>query len=63
MITLEVSNYCHECPSFEADVIKLTANGEVIETSVKCQNRGRCHAIYITMLRNLRKGTEECQDS
>ena len=63
MISLEVSKYCNECPSFEAEVNKLFANGEVVETIIKCTKREACHAIYRTALQNLRKGERECQDS
>lgn len=53
MITLDVKDYCHNCPGFEAEVIsdstRLYAGGvEYCEASnkvVKCRYRKRCEAM------------------
>lgn len=45
MIHLEIEKYCHECPEFDADVSKLTANGEVIDTVIQCAHSERCRTI------------------
>lgn len=51
MIVLEVQDYCHDCPSFEADVQRpeklLTNTNEVIvgNTVVRCEYRNRCERL------------------
>ena len=52
MIILEVEDYCHDCPNFEADVenptflyardMKLCSGN----TIVRCDNRRVCREIY-----------------
>ena len=48
-ISLEVQDYCHECPDFEAEVDKerlFTTKGDVmISTIIRCKHSGRCRAI------------------
>lgn len=56
MITLEVADYCHECPGFEPELDRdyrvthsWTPDGREIEkrrTAVRCKYRGRCEAIH-----------------
>lgn len=51
MIVLEVQDYCHDCPSFEADVQrpeKMFADyNEVVmsNTIIHCEYRGRCERL------------------
>lgn len=45
MINLIVENYCHECPSFEANVVNITSVGEVKTTNITCKHRERCKSI------------------
>lgn len=52
MIILEVEDYCHECPEFEADVESPTflyaGNTRVCSgnTIVRCSNRRKCREIH-----------------
>jgi hypothetical protein len=48
-ISLEVQDYCHQCPDFEAEVDKerlFAVNGDVrISTTIRCKHSSRCRAI------------------
>lgn len=48
-IKIEVEDYCHECPEFEADVDTTTlyAGGGAVTVShaIRCEKRERCSAI------------------
>lgn len=50
-IKLEVEEYCHGCPDFEADVTgpeRISHNGVdlmMTDTIVRCEYRNRCRAI------------------
>lgn len=52
MIILEVEDYCHDCPNFEADVENPTFlyDGDMklcsSNTIVRCDNRRVCREIY-----------------
>ena len=67
MIKLDIEEYCHNCPDFEADVDKIeistphkTFDPLVVkedityETVIKCKNRKRCSMIagYFSNSRN-----------
>ena len=60
MIKLDVEKYCHECPSFEADVVHLAPN-----TYIWCKNRERCMALrkYLQKLLDAKKNTNESEKS
>ena len=51
MIVLEVQDYCHDCPSFEADVQrpeKIFADNDMVmmtNTVVRCEYRNRCERL------------------
>lgn len=56
MINLTVEPYCHDCPNFEAEVVKVYGeNKKVLKTNVKCVNCGKCAAIYNHLKRNSKK--------
>lgn len=67
MITLDVADYCHDCPGFETDLRKdnaLTHNsrGTIIkkcETVVTCEYRGRCESIYNYIKKQFEKESKE----
>lgn len=52
MIILEVEDYCHECPEFEADVESPTflydGNVKICSgnTIIRCCNRRKCREIH-----------------
>lgn len=53
MIKLEVEEYCHECPRFEADVenpmVIYNPFGEeafVGDTFIRCINREKCKTLF-----------------
>ena len=63
MIILEVEDYCHECPEFEADVesptfifqsYKKVCSGNTI---VRCSNRRKCREIHSYFKRFAEKET------
>lgn len=50
MIYLNIQNYCHECPDFEAEVLKQDTvdfhmGQELHDTMISCANRNRCYEI------------------
>lgn len=42
MISLDIENYCHNCPKFEPECEKLYADNSVCETIIQCTNKGLC---------------------
>lgn len=46
MISLNVENYCHNCPDFEPKVDKMYGDMKVYEQIVSCVNKERCKHIY-----------------
>ncbi len=44
MISLDIQDYCHNCPDFEP--VKAVAETPFeIYTCVQCENKGKCEAI------------------
>lgn len=44
MISLDIQDYCHNCPNFEPEKVVIKALSETY-TFVQCENKGRCMAI------------------
>ena len=44
MISLDIQDYCHNCPDFEPEKVMIRNPLEVY-TFVQCENKGRCRAI------------------
>ena len=42
MISLDIENYCHNCPKFEPECQKLYADNSICETIIQCTNKGLC---------------------
>ena len=42
MISLQVENYCQDCPNFEPECCKCYANDHAYMTLISCVNRGLC---------------------
>lgn len=74
MITLKVEDYCHNCPEFEPDVDKNTTEyfesdsmsfmrrekrTVMCETTVTCEHRLRCAAIYECATNKAREKKDE----
>ena len=60
MIRLDVRDYCHDCPKFEADVDKriLTGpQGRIAETVVSCEWSDACREIH----KMFEKQNDKCQ--
>lgn len=60
MIELQVADYCHNCPEFEADVQlprrRLYPDGELAvigDTIVCCKHRTRCYSIHTRIRREM----------
>ena len=51
MISLDVENYCHDCPDFDPICDKLYAGNAPYLTLVSCENKDRC--------KNLKKYIEQ----
>lgn len=50
MIELKVEEYCHNCPDFEADVVKNRIRDVVVfvdytDTTITCAHAARCRAV------------------
>ena len=60
MIRLDVQDYCHDCPKFEADVVKRTftgPQGRIAETVVSCEWSDACREIH----KMFEKQNDKCQ--
>lgn len=58
MITLDVKEYCHNCPGFEPSVTRnemFDSGHGAVETVVRCKYRGRCES----MVRYLKKESKD----
>lgn len=60
MIELQVADYCHACPEFEADVQlpRLYPDGEfddvvIGDTIIRCKHRTRCYSIHARIRREM----------
>ena len=42
MISLDISDYCHECPKFEPECTNLYYDGGKCTTLISCKNKGVC---------------------
>lgn len=49
-ITLEVKEYCQECPYFEATSSKIYTDNEILRTYVICEHRQFCDNIHNYLL-------------
>lgn len=64
MIELDVKEYCHTCPAFEAEVDgpqKLFARNEIILTNtiVHCARRNLCAGLMRHLEKEMQKGEKE----
>lgn len=58
MIKLDIKDYCHSCPGFEASVNKIETDHVVSaghDTIIRCKFKGRCES----MVRYLKKVAED----
>lgn len=44
MISLDIKEYCHNCPDFEPEKVVVRTPLDVF-TFVQCENKGKCMAI------------------
>lgn len=42
MISLDVENYCHECPKFEPECTKFYYGVDNCTTLISCESKGVC---------------------
>ena len=47
MIKLDVSDYCHNCPYFDAVTKVIYSDGKPFETHITCANAPKCYCIKI----------------
>jgi hypothetical protein len=67
MITLEVEDYCQNCPDFEAYVAKSHAvaigrgmnEEQTNETVITCEHRHRCENLMNQIMRRLHEQAED----
>ena len=46
MISLDIQDYCQECPNFEPEKVTIrTSDSLEVYMYVQCENKGRCRAI------------------
>ena len=60
MIVLDIRDYCHDCPKFEADVdrrIFTGPQGRIAETVVSCEWSDACREIH----KMFEKQNDKCQ--
>lgn len=58
MIKLQVEEYCHDCPEFEAESEELyyMNNGELeVSTFVSCMHKNKCYRIKNYIERSCKK--------
>ena len=45
MITLNIEDYCQNCPEFEAEMERLYAGNDICQTNLFCAHREKCRRI------------------
>ena len=55
MIELNVAEYCHECPEFDAEVTRVYADNKVVRMVVSCAHWRMCREIHRTVKERLEK--------
>lgn len=55
MIALDVENYCHSCPDFEAKCQKVYSDGDVCMTIVECESKHKCKRLKQYIEQQIRK--------
>lgn len=55
MIEIDVAEYCHECPAFEAETTKCYADNKLAKTIVSCVHWRKCREIYKSVKERLEK--------
>ena len=45
MIKLDISDYCNDCPEFDAETHTFYALGRTVETRIACSNAEKCNLI------------------
>ena len=45
MIKLDISDYCNDCPEFDAETHTIYAWDQVVETRIACSNAEKCNLI------------------
>lgn len=46
MIKLETEYYCHDCPYFEAEIVKIYGDDRCYHTFVRCESDLKCKDLY-----------------
>ena len=45
MIKLDISDYCNDCPEFDAETHTICAWDQAVETRIACSNAEKCNRI------------------
>ena len=45
MIKLDISDYCNDCPEFDAETQTIYGWGEAVATHIVCSNAEKCNLI------------------
>lgn len=61
MIKLDVSDYCHNCPYFDAVSKVIYSDGKLFDTHITCANAPKCYCIKI-YLKTVLKENNNAQD-
>lgn len=55
MISLDVENYCHECPKFEPECANFYYGDGKCTTLISCENKGVCANIKLYIEQQMAK--------
>lgn len=58
MISLDIQDYCHNCPDFEPEKVVVRSPLEVY-TFVQCEHKGKCMAIAGRIRKELAEKKED----
>ena len=61
MIKLDISDYCHNCPYFDAVSKVIYSDGKLFDTHITCANAPKCYCIKI-YLKTVLKENNDAQD-
>lgn len=59
MITLDIKDYCHDCPMLDPGTDKIYADGKVMINKIYCSNERLCEHIADHLKSHLKEGKDE----
>lgn len=61
MISLDIQDYCHDCPKFEPECTKLYYGDGNCTTLISCENKGVCANIKLYIEQQLARKEDHGQ--